>query len=100
MKTGIELIAEEREEQINKHGRTIDSDRENNKAYQLTEAAAILSTEMFRSSKKRFAAMPDEWDDEICLKMCRKDRKQRLIIAGALIAAELDKIITNKNEGF
>lgn len=89
---GIELIAKERKEQIEKHGRTIESDIETNKAYQLTEAAAVLSTELARSSKKRFAMMPDDWDDEISLKMCRKSRKERLIIAGALIAAELDKI--------
>ncbi len=93
MKTGIELIAKERQEQIEKHGRTIESDIELNRAYQLTEAAAVLSTEMARSSKKRFAMMPDDWDDEISLKMCKKGRKERLIIAGALIAAELDKIL-------
>ena len=91
--TGIELITKERKEQIEKHGRTIESDIKLNKAYQLTEAAAVLSTEMARSSKKRFAMMPDDWDDEISLKMCKKGRKERLIIAGALIAAELDKII-------
>lgn len=89
---GIELITKERKEQIEKHGRTIESDIELNKAYQLTEAAAVLSTEMVRSSKKRFAMMPDDWDDVISLKMCKKPRKERLIIAGALIAAELDKI--------
>lgn len=92
MKTGIELIAIERQEQIEKHGRTIESDINNNKAYQLTEAAAVLLTEKVRSAKQRFSLMPDDWDDEISLKMCRKSRKERLIIAGALIAAELDKI--------
>ena len=95
MKTGIELIAIERQEQIDKHGRTIESDIANNKAYQLTEAAAVLCTEKVRSSKQRFSLMPDDWDDEISLKMCRKSRKERLIIAGALIAAELDKIQNN-----
>ena len=92
MSKGIELIAQERKEQIEKHGRTVESDIEINKAYQLTEVAAILSTEKARSSKQRFSMMPDDWDDIISLKMCRKPRKQRLIIAGALIAAELDKI--------
>lgn len=90
--TGIELIAKERQEQIHKHSKTIESDVANNKAYQLTEAAAVLSTEKFRSSKQRFSLMPDDWDDEISLKMCRKSRKERLIIAGALIAAEIDRL--------
>lgn len=93
MKTGIELIAQERKEQIEKHGRTVASDVEINKAYQLTEAAAVLATEKFRSSKQRFSMMPDDWEDITSLKMCRKKRKERLIIAGALIAAELDKIL-------
>jgi len=92
MKTGIELIAQERAEQIEKHGRTIESDVATNKAYQLTEAAAILSTEKVRSSRQRFSLMPDDWDDEISLKMCGKSRKERLVIAGALIAAEIDRL--------
>lgn len=90
---GIELIAKERQEQIVKHGISVESDVTYNKAYQLTEAAAILATEMFPSSRKRFAAMPSDWEDQRCLKMCNKPRMQRLIIAGALIAAEIDKII-------
>jgi hypothetical protein len=90
--TGIELIAKERQEQIEKHGYTVDNDLNYNKAYQLTEAAAILATELFPTPRKRFAAMPNDWNDQICLKMCNKPRFERLIIAGALIAAELDKI--------
>jgi len=98
--TGIELIAIERQEQIEKHGRTIESDMQTNKAHQLTEAAAVLCTEMARSPKKRFAMFPDDWDSEICLKMCKKSRKKRLIIAGALIAAELDKIFEMEQKAY
>ena len=36
--------------------------------------------------------MPSDWDDTISLKMCSKSYKERLIIAGALIAAELDRL--------
>lgn len=91
--TGIELIAKERQEQLEKHGISIENDATYNKAYQLTEGAAILATEMFPTSRKRFAAMPSDWGDQQCLKMCNKPRFQRLVIAGALIAAELDKIL-------
>jgi hypothetical protein len=90
---GIELIAKERQEQIDKHGISVENDATYNKAYQLTEAAAILATELFPSPRKRFAAMPSDWNDKQCLKMANKPRFQRLAIAGALIAAELDKIL-------
>lgn len=42
MKTGIELIAEERREQIEKHGRTIERDILYNRTRQLSSGAAML----------------------------------------------------------
>ena len=39
---GAYLIAQERAEQIYKHGRTVESDSSNNRDYQLTEMAKIL----------------------------------------------------------
>lgn len=98
-KTGIELIAEERREQIEKHGRTIESDAIKNKKFELSNAAAVLATEQgIFTSRKRLTMMPDDWDDNVCIKMCRKSHKERLIIAGALIAAELDRIQWNEGE--
>jgi hypothetical protein len=91
--TGIELISKERQEQIEKHNISIEDDLINNKAHQLSESAAVLATEKFPSDRSRLICMPKEWNDEACLKMCKKDRFNRLIIAGALIAAELDKMI-------
>lgn len=92
IKTGIELIAEERREQIEKHGRTIAKDFEINKGRQLSEVAAALCHPMIPTPRKRLTLMPATWDDEMLLKMCKKSYKERLIIAGALIAAELDRI--------
>ena len=43
MKTGIELIAEERQEQIEKHGRSIERDVKENDNYQLSNAAGLLA---------------------------------------------------------
>jgi len=92
--TGIELIAKERQEQIEKHGRTIERDIEENKNFQLGNAAAVLATQQgVFSARKRLGMMPNNWDDGICLEMCSKGYRERLIIAGALIAAELDKIL-------
>ena len=95
MKTGIELIAEERREQIEKHGRTVDLDVKHNTSYQLCkgatritfapdeEGADLMTYEIF---------VPDGWDKDIWKRMLNKPYKERLIIAGALIAAEIDRL--------
>jgi hypothetical protein len=93
MKTGIEMIAEERESQIVKHGRTIEMDAEINKGKQLSDAASVLITPAIGTPRKRLSLMPSDWDDSVALHMCKKTYKERLIISGALIAAELDRIM-------
>jgi len=88
MKTGIELIADERAEQINKHGWDIDHDVEENKEGQLPTAAMWL-IEGGLTMRQR---TPSEWDEITWQRMCDKSYKDRLIIAGALIAAEIDRL--------
>jgi len=88
MKTGIELIAIERTEQIKKHGRTIQSDVEENTEDQLPTAALWL-IEGGLTMRQR---VPSQWDEDIWHKMIDKPYKERLIIAGALIAAEIDRL--------
>ncbi|PHJ59269.1 hypothetical protein VF04_34990 [Nostoc linckia z7] len=93
MKTGIELIAEERQEQIEKHLYRVKDDVDHNGAMQLCNAAVHLlgqyscfdfdDTEDF---------LPSQWNAEIYKKMTLKKYRERLIIAGALIAAEIDRI--------
>ena len=84
-KTGIELIAIERQEQIEKHGRTIEYDRKFNSSGQLQQGALALIHE-------HFGDFPAIWDDNLCSKMFAKPLKERLVIAGALIAAEIDRL--------
>lgn len=84
-KTGIELIAEERREQIEKHGRTIQTDLEVNKGGALSMAAKGVIT-------GDWGEFPAEWDSDAIRKMCGKPYKDRLIIAGALLAAEIDRL--------
>lgn len=83
--TGAELIAQERKEQIEKHGVTInqDIDYNNNEELRKGAVALLLDDGMM---------MPAIWDVKIVSKMCNKSYKERLIIAGALIAAEIDRI--------
>lgn len=86
MKTGIELIKKEREEQILKHGRTTEKDMVENTEGQLRVAAMFLLDEI------NLCQQPKNWDGQIWVKMQRKPLKERLVIAGALIAAEIDRL--------
>lgn len=85
MKTGIELIAEERAEQLTKHNRTIERDVEQNNNYELRRGAIAL----LEDDKTKFSWF---WNSQICEKMISKSYKERLIIAGAFIAAEIDRL--------
>lgn len=103
--TGVEAIAKERQEQIEKHGRTILLDSFQNDLGQLGFAAVSLCSEYDANGKSvtelggemsRIAHFerwrPVGWDKELWIKMIRKAYADRLIIAGALIAAELDRL--------
>ena len=87
MKTGIELIAEERQKQIEKHGRTVELDVKQNHKRQLRDATMKLICITAKISDP-----PIDWNFSIWDKMRNKPIKERLIIAGALIAAELDRL--------
>jgi len=97
MKSGIELIATEREEQIIKHGYTVMQDVANNS----------LPTGPFKMLPLKIAVgnligviggvpYPENWSEEIIEKMKSKTEIEKLIIAGALIAAEIDRLNTIK----
>lgn len=83
--TGIELISKERSEQIEKHGYSLQMDSVLNTDYQLSYAATALL---------RFprGGAPKGWDPIGWVKIAEKPYRERLIIAGALIAAELDRL--------
>lgn len=91
MKTGAELIAQERFEQIAKHDRTLDDDAKNNEDQQLALGAMMLLAVEWEEGIDS-ESYPEGWDKEICREMLSKPYKERLIIAGALIAAEIDRI--------
>ena len=91
MKTGIELIAQERKEQIEKHG--WDADHDNHHTYgELRKVAAILAvqdTDAKVYDEGGFSSGGNVWGLEEKL---RTDSIHRLKVAGALIAAEIDRI--------
>lgn len=94
MKTGIELITQERQDQIEKHGRTVESDSIHNYDLQLSRAAARLCHDDI-GGYWSLEKLPKNWSQEIWDKMTNKPYIKRLIIAGALIAAEIDRLNYN-----
>lgn len=89
-----ELIAQERKEQIEKHRRSIENDAQFNTSFQLIDGAKKL---LF-SGSRHGTTEPPGWDIQIWMKMVTKPYKERLIIAGALIAAEIDRLNHTTNE--
>ena len=89
MRTGIELIAAERQEQIGKHNRTIKYDVLQNPECELAygaEKLCVPELDIYNYNA------PSGWDEVLWDKMTSKSYKERLIIAGALIAAEIDRV--------
>lgn len=90
--TGIEQIAKERVEQRSKHGFSTMYDFEHNGAGQLLAAAqALLQTDRERFAHPS-ATLPDGWDFTLWYRMYLKSHNERLVIAAAFIAAELDRM--------
>ena len=86
MKTGIKLISKERKKQIKKLGYDIEHDLNYNEQGELVIAARALIS-------GNNANFPASWDIIDVQKMCDKPYSKRLVIAGTLIAAELDRIL-------
>lgn len=83
VKTGLELIAEERQEQIKKHGRSIEEDVKYNANQELRYGAIFLLTNR---------GYPKSWDKKWKEKFLKKSYLEQLVIAGALLAAEIDRL--------
>lgn len=91
MKTGIELIAEERQEQIEKHG----FDTAHDAMYNDPDAHhqhGELAYAALHALWPRGEFYPRSFQEWFRNKISTKTYKERLIIAGALIAAEIDRL--------
>jgi hypothetical protein len=111
MKSGTELIAEERQRQIEVEGWTPERDAEHDGGQLATAAAYYAAPEdifVFREAESSFFSgntgdrgdrrlRPEgyyeawPWDDE-WNKKAKHERLRQLAIAGALIAAEIDRL--------
>lgn len=84
---GIERIRKERIEQIVKHGKI--DDIKDNPYGQLKDAAMyILSADP--------SYWPLAWNESWKEKFDKKDQIEKLVVAGALIAAEIDRLTEEK----
>ena len=96
MKTGIELIAEERQRQIEVEGWTKEHDVEHtNNALAFAAVCYTIPSEYRQYSycPLRKERVPNFWPwDKEWWKPCPEDRIRELIKAGALIAAEIDRL--------
>lgn len=99
-KTGVELIAQERKEQIEKHGFSILDDAEYYKNQELLQAAlfCIGRVTLPGSGLTTEIPWPDDWGKKFERKILAKDAIGQLKVAGALIAAEIDRLKQLSNE--
>lgn len=89
MKTGIELIVEERQEQIEKHGFDVTQDQYYSKQELLKAALFSIDPSIFE--------WPYNWEEKFRDKILHKSKVERLKVAGAFIAAEIDRMQNQSN---
>lgn len=92
MKTGVELIAEERHRQIEVEGWTPEHDNMHHNDQLALVACCYAIPERIRVYFNWVALWPLEWSIKTWFKPSPSDRIRELQKAGALIAAEIDRL--------
>jgi len=98
MKTGIELIAIERQEQIEKHGYTVKKDVLYNSTP--TGPFKMLPFKIMVGNLMGIIGgvpYPENWSEEAIEKMKSKTDLEKLVTAGAFICAEIDRLQAIEN---
>lgn len=97
-KTAIDLFEEERQRQIDVEGWTPEHDAKHDTGYLACAAAAYACAEIYRrTTKEGFDNMPAMWPFEReWWKPTPENRIRELQKAGALIAAEIDRLKSNR----
>jgi len=86
------MIINKRDRQINVHGRTLAYDLGFNKQGQLGSAASMLALDDESPRSSLEDLNPVGWDAEHWKEMINKPYVERLALAGAFAAAEIDRI--------
>lgn len=92
MKSGIELITEERKRQIEVEGWTAEHDSIGNNDEQLASAAACYACPQVHRGNELYGLLSFFPWDRKWWKPTPNDRVRELSKAGALIAAEIDRL--------
>lgn len=87
---GTVLITAERYEQLSVGRRDVADDAKKYGKHGLANIAAMLT--VTNSDRLHFRA-PKHWDEAKWVQLIRKPEKQRYIVAGALLAAQIDVIL-------
>lgn len=80
--TGAEMISKERKEQIEKHNFTVENDSRYSRNELIKGALFAINSDVFE--------WPRGWDSGFRNTILKKTKPQRLAIAGAFLAAEID----------
>lgn len=97
MKTGIELITEERKRQVTEEGWSTDHDFVHHRNDELARAAVAYALprrfrNLLKSGGRNIFPFGPEWWKPAQLPVTIKGRIRELVKAGALIAAEIDRL--------
>lgn len=93
--TGLEEIQEERNEQIHKHNRSVKNDviyNGNGEIPQAIKSLVIPDRVREGMDMDGESFKPYSWRSDIWIKMWNKPYNERVRIAGALCAAEIDRL--------
>lgn len=97
--SGVEMIAAERRRQIATEGWTQEHDAYHHSNGELAHAAAVYAltpdARLFSGSDRR---CPVFWPVRWAFKPTPDDRVRELVKAGALIAAEIDRLLAEGND--
>jgi len=103
MKTAIELIEDERAEQIEKHGFSLEKDAQYYKKGELSQAALFCKEQALIKlfgKKEESAKWPNDWNSYFENKVRNKSVIGQLTVCGALYLAEFERtgdILYRKN---
>lgn len=100
MKSGIELIAEERKEQIEKHGFSVINDAEYYKNDELIQATLFCINQVVEAGSGLTSEVifPPDWDVKFEHKILAKDDIGQLKVGAAFLAAEIDRRLALKQQ--
>lgn len=99
---GTLLTTIERDEQLEKHGFSVEKDAkyyQNNELVFASLAAILAKEPLLGKTYTPDALWPPDWDDDYLVKILKKDRVGQLKVAAALLCAEIDRICQLDTEG-